>query len=84
MGKSVSEYIRRLRLERTASPLKLGKEQVAQIAFDAEYSGRKALTRAYQPLQRSDPPDGCQPGESDSHIGQLGQMFRLRLRPLAW
>jgi len=53
VGKSVSEYIRRLRLERTASPLKLGKEQVAQIAFDAEYSGRKTktLTRAYKPLQ---------------------------------
>ena len=33
-GKSVSEYIRRLRLERSASRLKLGKEQVTQIAFD--------------------------------------------------
>lgn len=45
VGKSVSEYIRRLRLERTASQPKLGKEHVTQIAFDAEYSGYRADAR---------------------------------------
>jgi AraC family transcriptional regulator len=38
VGESVKEYIRRLRLERAASQLRVGKEPVTQIALDAGYS----------------------------------------------
>ena len=47
VGESVKEYIRRLRLERAASQLKVGKEPVTQIAFDAGYLSHEAFTRAF-------------------------------------
>ena len=47
VGESVKEHIRRLRLERAASQLKLGKAPVTQIAFDAGYASHEAFTRAF-------------------------------------
>jgi len=47
VGESVKEYIRRLRLERAASQLKVGKEPVTRIALDAGYSSHEAFTRAF-------------------------------------
>jgi AraC family transcriptional regulator len=47
VGESVNEYIRRLRLERAASQLKVGKEPVTQIAFGAGYASHEAFTRAF-------------------------------------
>ena len=47
VGESVNEYIRRLRLERAAAQLKVGKEPVTQIALDAGYSSHEAFTRAF-------------------------------------
>jgi AraC family transcriptional regulator len=47
VGESVKEYVRRLRLERAASQLKVGKEPVTQIALDAGYSSHEAFTRAF-------------------------------------
>jgi len=47
VGESVKEHVRRLRLERAASRLKLGKEPVTQIAFHAGYASHEAFTRAF-------------------------------------
>ena len=47
VGESVTEHIRRLRLERAASHLRVGKQPVTEIAFDAGYSSHEAFTRAF-------------------------------------
>ena len=47
VGESVKEHVRRVRLERAASQLKVGKERVTQIAFDSGYSSHEAFTRAF-------------------------------------
>jgi AraC family transcriptional regulator len=47
VGESVKEHIRRLRLERAASHLKLGKAPVTQVALDAGYASHEAFTRAF-------------------------------------
>lgn len=44
VGESLKEHIRRLRLERAASQLKVGKQPVTQIALDAGYSSHEAFT----------------------------------------
>jgi AraC family transcriptional regulator len=48
VGESVKEYIRRLRLERAASQLKLGTASVTRIAFDAGYESHEAFTRSFR------------------------------------
>jgi AraC family transcriptional regulator len=48
VGESVKEHIRRLRLERAASQLKLGAAPVTSIAFDAGYESHEAFTRSFR------------------------------------
>lgn len=48
VGESVKEHIRRLRLERAASRLKLGDAAVIQIALEAGYESHAAFTRAFR------------------------------------
>src|ERR1035437_8618933 len=48
VGESVKEHIRRLRLERAASRLKLGTAPVTDIAFDAGYGSHEAFTRSFR------------------------------------
>jgi AraC family transcriptional regulator len=48
VGESVKEYVRRLRLERAASRLKLSRQPVIQIALDAGYETHEAFTRAFK------------------------------------
>jgi AraC family transcriptional regulator len=48
VGESVMEHIRRLRLERAASQLKLGTAAVTSIAFDAGYESHEAFTRSFR------------------------------------
>lgn len=48
IGESVKEHIRRLRLERAASRLKLGDIAVIQIALEAGYESHEAFTRAFR------------------------------------
>ena len=48
VGESVKEHIRRLRLERAASQLKLGAASVTHIAFDAGYESHEAFTRSFR------------------------------------
>jgi AraC family transcriptional regulator len=48
VGESVKEHVRRLRLERAASQLKLGRQPVTQIALDAGYRSHEAFTRAFR------------------------------------
>jgi len=48
VGESVKEHIRRLRLERAASQLKLGTAPVTDIAFDAGYESHEAFTRSFR------------------------------------
>lgn len=48
VGESVQEHIRRLRLERAASHLKLTRRPVTDIAFDAGYESHEAFTRAFK------------------------------------
>lgn len=48
VGESVKEHIRRLRLERAASQLKLGTVPVTRIAFDAGYESHEAFSRSFR------------------------------------
>lgn len=48
VGESVKEHVRRLRLERAASQLKLGPASVTDIAFDAGYESHEAFTRSFR------------------------------------
>lgn len=48
VGESVMEHVRRLRLERAASRLKLSRQPVVQITFDAGYGTHEAFTRAFK------------------------------------
>jgi len=46
-GEAVYEHVRRLRLERAASRLKLGERQVIEVALDTGYESHEAFTRAF-------------------------------------
>jgi len=48
VGESVKEYVRRLRLERAASRLKLGSASVIDIALEAGYDSHEAFTRSFK------------------------------------
>jgi AraC family transcriptional regulator len=48
MGESLKEHVRRLRLERAAVQLKLSRQPVTQIAFDAGYEAHEAFTCAFK------------------------------------
>src|SRR5208282_5113853 len=48
VGESVKEHIRRLRLERAASHLKLSAAPVTHIAFDAGYESHEGFTRSFR------------------------------------
>ena len=50
MGESVMEYVRRLRLERAATQLKLGSRPVTRIALDAGYESHEAFSRSFKML----------------------------------
>ena len=50
IGESVMEYVRRLRLERAATQLKLGSRPVTRIALDAGYETHEAFTRSFKAL----------------------------------
>ncbi len=47
VGESVKEHVRRLRLERAASDLKLRSAPVTQIGLDAGYDSHEAFTRSF-------------------------------------
>jgi len=46
-GETVRQYTRRLRLERAAHRLTVGKEDILPIAIDAGYTSHEAFTRAF-------------------------------------
>lgn len=48
VGESVKEYVRRLRLERAAGQLKLGRASVIDIALAAGYDSHEAFTRSFK------------------------------------
>ena len=48
IGESLKEHVRRLRLERAAIQLKLSRQPVTQIAFNAGYEAHEAFTRAFK------------------------------------
>ncbi len=48
VGESVKEYVRRLRLERAATRLKLSTVPVTTIALDAGYETHEAFTRSFR------------------------------------
>src|SRR5271154_2017922 len=47
LGESLGSHVRRLRLERAASRLKLTETPVVQIAFEAGYETHEAFSRAF-------------------------------------
>lgn len=47
VGEPPKQYVRRLRLERAATRLKLSQRSVTDIAFDAGYETHEAFTRAF-------------------------------------
>ena len=55
VGESVKEHIRRLRLERAASRLKLSTAPVTDIAFDAGYGSHEAFTRSFRAVFGASP-----------------------------
>jgi AraC family transcriptional regulator len=50
VGESVKEHVRRLRLERAAQRLKLSRQPVTEIAFDAGYEAHESFTRAFRAM----------------------------------
>jgi AraC family transcriptional regulator len=48
VGESVKEYVRRLRLERAASRLRLSSAPVIDIALNAGYNSHEAFTRSFK------------------------------------
>jgi AraC family transcriptional regulator len=48
VGESVKGYVRRLRLERAASQLKLGSRPVTQVALEAGYESPEAFARSFR------------------------------------
>jgi AraC family transcriptional regulator len=48
VGESLKEHVRRLRLERAASRLKLTTVPVTELAFDAGYQSLEAFTRSFR------------------------------------
>lgn len=48
VGESVKEHVRRLRLERAASRLKLSAASITHIALDAGYESPEAFTRSFR------------------------------------
>jgi AraC family transcriptional regulator len=48
IGESLMSHVRRLRLERAATELKLSAQSVTQIAFHAGYDTHEAFTRAFK------------------------------------
>ncbi len=48
VGESVKDYVRRLRLERAASQLKIGSASVIDIALSAGYESHEAFTRSFK------------------------------------
>jgi len=50
VGETLKEHIRRLRLERAATQLKLTRRQVTYIALDAGYQSHEAFTRSFRAL----------------------------------
>lgn len=48
LGESVASHIRRLRLERAATNLKLSNQPIVQIALAAGYETHEAFTRAFR------------------------------------
>jgi AraC-like DNA-binding protein/peroxiredoxin len=57
VGESVMDFVRRLRLERSAYRLKTDVEQVAIIAFDGGYGSQEAFARAFQACYGMPPTD---------------------------
>jgi AraC family transcriptional regulator len=55
VGESVKAYVRRLRLERAASRLKLGAAPVTDIALEAGYESHEAFTRIFHSVFRVAP-----------------------------
>ncbi len=48
VGESVKEHVRRLRIERAATRLKLGAQPVVGIALEAGYESHEAFTRSFR------------------------------------
>ena len=57
VGESVSQHIRRLRLERAAQRLKLTRQSILDIALEAGYEAHESFTRAFRATF------GCAPRE---------------------
>lgn len=55
VGESVKEYVRRLRLERAASRLRLGSMSVVDIALEAGYESHEAFSRSFKTLFGASP-----------------------------
>lgn len=48
VGEAVKEYVRRLRLERSAYRLKISGDRIVQIALDVGYKSHESFTRAFK------------------------------------
>lgn len=91
VGESVKEHIRRLRLERAASRLKLGEASVIQIALEAGYESHEAFTRAFRSNFRLSPTEFRRrkrlPGQlkaaSGIHYDEQHRLVRFRTAQLA-
>jgi AraC family transcriptional regulator len=88
IGESLHAHIRRLRLERAASRLKLTTHPVIQIALDAGYDTHEAFTRAFKaafgmaPIHfraRKTPPAGL-PAPSGVHYQEQQQLIHFKAR----
>ena len=95
VGESVKEHVRRLRLERAASQLRLGNRSIIRIALDAGYRSHEAFTRSfkaafgvaparYRALRRPPPPpaaSGVGSAPSGVHYGTAQPLSRFTAVP---
>ena len=48
MGETVAEHVRRLRMERAATVLRVGRKSVTEVALDSGYEATESFTRAFK------------------------------------
>jgi AraC family transcriptional regulator len=87
LGESMAAHIRRLRLERAASRLKLTRSPIIEVALEAGYEAHEAFTRAFRSAFKLSPTEYRRrntdllriQAASGIHFGSNGSLRRFRV-----
>ncbi len=69
VGESVAQHLRRLRLERAAGELRIGRKPIVEVAFDAGYEAHESFTRAFRKAFDCSPSEFRTAAARMSHVG---------------